>query len=363
MKVLDLRPWPTRLAHALWRGKRDQSSGESEHLHSSGGGFGALVSCITRNRIKNRPNVPHHPYVVSVGNLALGGTGKTPVVSALAQDLAQQGLSGAILTRGYRSPLVGPVIVEPELANAGDEARLLARELDNHGWIVVQSKNRLTGLRWLEKQNLNIDIIIAEDAHQTPNLPRHLDVLILDKWHAGKEADHQIITPVCGPVFPFGPYRENSRGAQRAGIWLLETHNYAHLESKLNPEVGITTFTRQTHLPLDSVDSGSYGVLSGIARPWRFEKAMAAYTGQSPALSVRCNDHDSYGKQLVQKIVAAAHDAGVKSIITTAKDWVKLESDWPASLPVIVAGLKISWGNGKTLPDLIRERLDEHRSA
>ncbi len=82
--------------------------------------------------------------------------------------------------------------------------------------------------------------------------------------------------------------------------------------------------------------------------------------GYEPVLAVRCNDHDSYGPKLVQKIINAAHDAKVDRVLTTAKDWVKLQDVWPGDFPLQVAELKISWGKGKTLPELVRERFVNH---
>ena len=72
---------------------------------------------------------------------------------------------------------------------------------------------------------------------------------------------------------------------------------------------------------------------------------------------IRCNDHDSYDPNLVRKIIAAAKEMKIKEIITTGKDWVKLQELWPENLPLQVAELNISWGEGQTLPELVRERL------
>ncbi len=365
MKIMDLRPWPTRLAHFFWQGRVAGNSGHTRSNKAPVKGLGSLISGITRHRLNGRPTAPLKPYIVSVGNLALGGTGKTPVVSALAQDLAAQGLRGAILTRGYRSPLTGPVVVEAQLHEAGDEARLLAREVKPADWIVVQAKDRMAGLIWLQENNSSLDIVIAEDAYQTPNLPRHLDVLIIDQWHISKETSRDVVSVVNGPIFPLGPYREDSIGAQRADIWLLENEPNELFKSGNNLKIEVATFQREVVFPEMHNVVEPYGVLSGIAKPWRFEESMTEKMGHEPALAVRCNDHVLYEPHLLGKIVAAAREAQVKRIFTTAKDWVKLQEIWPSDMPLEVVELKILWGSGKTLPALVGKRFRDfqHNSS
>ena len=106
---------------------------------------------IQARRVGRRPAPPPDPWIVSVGNLALGGTGKTPVVAELARDLAAAGHTGCVLTRGYGSPLAGPLRVDADNPGAGDEARMMAQRLDSTEWPVVQSRNRPRGLEFLKK--------------------------------------------------------------------------------------------------------------------------------------------------------------------------------------------------------------------
>ena len=100
----------------------------------------------TRQRVASRYPTEDGPIIVSVGNLALGGTGKTPVIMGLARDLAHEGFFGAILTRVTRARWPVPVEVTTDLLLAGDEARLLSQALQPEGWLVVQARNRWVGM-------------------------------------------------------------------------------------------------------------------------------------------------------------------------------------------------------------------------
>ena len=137
MKILDLRPRSVR--QRPWEGARPRRlagesaarlgrlwAGRGRSLHGRAGGAGG------------RP--PPAAIVVSVGNLALGGTGKTPVVMALARDLAGPGRRGAVLTRGYGSPLARSARGRRRERTAGDEARLHGRGLADTAWPVVQAR-------------------------------------------------------------------------------------------------------------------------------------------------------------------------------------------------------------------------------
>jgi tetraacyldisaccharide 4'-kinase len=317
-------------------------------------------------RVAARMAPPDDIFVVSVGNLALGGTGKTPVTLALARDLAGRGLNGAVLTRGFGSRLKGPLTVDSGNSLAGDEARLMAASLadtpSGTSWIVVQARNRVEGLSYLRRENPDLDIVIAEDAHQTANLGRQLDIVILHRWEDGADGPE----PAPGPVVPFGPWRESAAGAARAGIWLIEGEVGSAEPSggagKDKPDV--VTFSRTMNLTVpdgglpDPGPTTAWAALAGIARPGRFEDGATGLRGCSPVLAFRPGDHARYGPRMARRIRTAMEAAGAGLLVTTAKDWVKLEDWWGEDFPVLVADLSIAWGDDTALPDLVGERLD-----
>lgn len=364
MKTLDLRPRPVRLMSRLWgrapaiRGDLDSPP---EPLNILARGMNRITDGFMARRVAGRRLDTGGPAIVSVGNLALGGTGKTPVVAALAGDLAAAGWRGAVLTRGFGSPLSGPLEVDPKNVLAGDEARLMASVLTPHQWPVFQARRRNRGLESLLALHPDTDIVIVEDGHQTAGLGRHLDIVILDAWTTGGPADDPRLHPVTGAVFPFGPWRESSRGADRAGIWLLETTHPVPAGGANGQAVAC--FSR--HLSLREAEDGSPAgqlglrpaVLSGIARPEAFEISVRGILAHEPVLAVRHGDHAAYGPREVDRIMAAMQEAKADFLVTTAKDWVKLEPFWSRGPRALVADLEIRWGPGPSLPQRVEDFL------
>ena len=257
--------------------------------------WGRLMSRVICRRALDRPRPPATPFLLSVGNLALGGTGKTPVVMDLASRFGRTGARGAILTRGYGSRLKGPSVISPENPAAGDEARLMAQNVSVFGWPVVQSRQRSRGLDFLREEFPETQIALLEDAHQSAGLARHLDLVILDAWGAVGPDGGKRLVPRTGPVFPLGPWRENATGARRASALLVESAEEV-------PSISIHgqpvfAFRRQTSLRFTgetAQDMGAtrrWGLISGIARPEGFEAAALDLLPGEVGLSMRCRDH------------------------------------------------------------------------
>jgi tetraacyldisaccharide 4'-kinase len=365
MRVLDLRPRTVRMMSSLW-GRSSRFQGHHAHQASPPNPatrcVAKLADAFIKRRVSARSLCEGGPAIISVGNLALGGTGKTPVVAALAADLAASGLKGAVLTRGFGSPLAGPLTVDSGNVLAGDEARLMAAALSAHKWPVIQARRRTRGLGHLLEKFPATEVVIVEDGHQTAGLGRHLDVVILDGWTVtGKGADAKV-NAVTGPVFPLGPWRESAAGADRAGIWLLETDQ--EVPAAGSGGQAVARFHRNLILRnprggnSGDLPAGRPGVLSGIARPEAFENSLEKVLNQEPVLAVRCGDHAQYTPRGVAGIVNALKEEGAGYLVTTVKDWVKLEPFWPQGLAALVADLEIKWGHDKALPELVGERLN-----
>lgn len=359
MKVLDLRSCWVRAGLALWRNSRREVPVSS----ALGSGLGLADAWMARRARGRDAAATGRPWLISIGNLALGGTGKTPVVGRLAADLASRGRRGAILVRGYGSQLPGPLFVGPDTAGAGDEARWHARALADSDWKVCQARSRPDGLRWLLERESGLDYVLLEDAFQTARLPRHLDVLIVDSWRTAETGGVPVLRPATGPVFPWGPWRETARGAERADLLLVETTGDAPASSIHGQPVA--TFARASRLvdPRSGANGaaeppgGSWAALSGIAHPDRFESGAAALLGSEPGLAVRGGDHQRYDAATVGHILEEMARADAELLVTTAKDWVKLEELWPAGRPVRVVELDLEWGRRNALPDWVEERI------
>lgn len=345
MKIVDLRSAPVR----LWQGRM---AGRG-HGNPLGRLWGRTVDGYLARRCARRTPSVVSQQVVSVGNLALGGTGKTPVTVALARDLAAAGHTGAVLTRGYGSRLHGPLVVDPELSTAGDEARLMAGELADTDWPVVQARDRTAGLAWLAERHPELGTILLEDGHQNA-AGRRLDVLILDRWSITEDGGRPVLVPAAGPVVPWGPWRESVRGARRADILLVEAAEAPEVSADGQP---VTAFQRVLRLEGEVPADRPWLALSGIARPESFEQGVTKTLGSEPAVTVRCRDHADYAGSLGERVVAEARAVADATTVTTVKDWIKLRESWPADLPVVVARQDLVWRGKTTLPALVGERL------
>lgn len=360
MKVFDWRPeWEK---HFLRRWESSEATPRSFPLASTlGKVWNRMVERWIARRVSQRHPALAGPKVVSVGNLALGGTGKTPLIMALAGDLAGQGLKGAVLTRGYRSPLAGPIAVTPDLEMAGDEARLMAGVLGPLGWTVAQARQRHEGLDFLQTTCPDLDFILLEDGHQTRQVGRHLDIVILDRWEIEQESQGSTtLKPLTGPVFPFGPYRESAEGTSRAGILVVESD--ASVPVRAVGGQPVATFTREGKLRQVSGSPGGglsteLGALAGIARHGAFEQKISRWAGREPRLAIRMRDHQEYGPRLADRIIRTLDAEGVEALVTTAKDWIKLKHFWPRQRPAFVVELEIKWGTPHVLPQLVREHV------
>ena len=219
---------------------------------------------------------------------------------------------------------------------------------------VVQARDRAAGLSWVARHEPDLRTVILEDGYQNP-AARHLDVLILDRWSVVPAGDGEMLVPDAGPVAPWGPWRESARGAARAHVLLVESATPPAGTAGGQPVAG---FTRGLHLEGDLPAGAPWIALSGIARPEAFEAGVTAALGREPDLAVRCRDHADYSGRLGARVAAEARAAGGLPTVTTAKDWIKLRTVWPADLPVVVARQDLVWTGKKALPALVEERLD-----
>ena len=357
MKIVDLRPMMVR-----------RFARSDNHPRTAGfpGRLAGFVSdAIIRRKVSSRPRPQGGPLLVSVGNLALGGTGKTPVVMALARDLAAAGLKGAILTRGYGSSLAGPLIVDPADCKAGDEARMMAQVLAGSGWPVVQSRNRPAGLDYLRSSCTDLQVVLLEDAFQTAQLARHIDLVILDSWEMVEHEETLRVRPLTGSIFPFGPWRETARGAGRASALLIEGNRQQATTSLTGqPVFYFERFVQLRKVQGQEMDElcNNWALLSGIARPEKFENSARELLDGETVLSIRCQDHAQYTAGLVLTVLKEMEIVGAAGLVTTAKDWVKLSTVWTDSRPVVVLDMDLQWEQKNALHHWLAERVREQVS-
>jgi tetraacyldisaccharide 4'-kinase len=274
--------------------------------------------------------------VISVGNLSVGGSGKTPVVARLAEILREEGLPVAILSRGYRGSFRGDALlvsdgtlVQAAAAVAGDEPVMLARALP--GVIVAVGPRRdVVGRRIEERFGPRVHLL--DDGFQHLRLHRDLDLLCLD------------IADLDDRPLPAGRLREAPSAARRADLVLLtrppagREEGVAALEGCLGRERtfqvgrrGLGFFSPQGDprpAPLRPF------LLAGIARPERFEADVRAL---SPEVAGHTffPDHHPYSAGDLAEAARRALAAGADALVTTAKDAVRLPETAPGP-PLLV---------------------------
>lgn len=325
--------------------------------------YGAAVS--VRNRLYDRNILRREKLpcpVISVGNLAVGGTGKTPTVIYLANLLRERGRRPAVLSRGYGGKAKAPVNVVSDgnrilmgWREAGDEPVLIAKAAPGVP-VLAGPKRSLTGRAAVE--DLGADCLLLDDAFQHRALFRDLDICLLDA----------ALPFGNGFLLPRGPLREPPDSLRRADILLrtgdvkkeeplqeppalgrarlaLRREAAGDLEAASGTPPSLLSF-RGIHRPQDLVEAGTGRVLplselrgqkvcafAGIGRPEAFRLSLQGLGAEVAAFRA-FPDHHPYGRPDVEEIRRLAAAAGADLILTTEKDGIRL-AEFPAFLAEI----------------------------
>lgn len=270
----------------------------------------------------------HHP-VVSVGNLTVGGTGKTPLVIALAEGFRERGFHPVILSRGYGRTSRGLLIVGKNRGanweESGDEPLLISRRLGNVP-VVVGADRHEAGL-FAERKELG-NIFILDDGFQHRRLHRDADIVTIDpvEWAAGDI------------LLPTGRWREPKEAIERAHVACVQ-----EAPGIASPALPIRSFEVQTHIdgvytddvpaPVEGLRGREVIAFAGIAKPERFFAALESL-GIRPVRCVRFRDHHRYSRREIEKL-------GGEVLITTEKDAVRLSGVTPLPYSYLRISAKI----------------------
>jgi tetraacyldisaccharide 4'-kinase len=305
--------------------------------------------------------------VISVGNLRVGGTGKTPTVAHIARVLLAMGERPAILSRGYarKSACDGVVIVSDghrlcaDLDRSGDEPLMLARAVD--GARVLVSPDRYLAGR-LAETHLGATVHLLDDGFQHLALARGTDLVIVS---ADDLADARTL--------PSGRLREPLAAASAAHAVLVPSATQEQART-VAASLGVETAYRLERRtgeprPLDAVGASAAArtrapvlAAAGIARPDRFFEELRA-AGWDVKRTMSFRDHHRYSRADAASLVEAARSAGARAIVTTEKDLVRLLPFRPLMLPVIWLPLAVEIEPAPTFRAWLAARLAAERAA
>ena len=283
--------------------------------------FSWIWAAVTARRIaRTQPYDPGVP-VICVGNLTMGGAGKTPVVRAVAERLASRGGAVHLLSRGYGGRLEGPVRVDPARhvsGDVGDEPLMLA-----HDFPVWVARDRAAGAK--AAAEAGAEVIVMDDGHQNPSVKKALSLVVVDgetrrdEWPFGD-----------GRVFPAGPMREPlAAGLKRAeAVLILLPADLPESEPELLGQLKGPPLLLAHLRPAAAPPAGPQVGFAGIGKPWKVERALKA-AGCELADFADFADHASYDEATLRRLADRAQLFGA-GLVTTEKDWIRLPSDWRA---------------------------------
>ena len=311
--------------------------------------------------------------VISVGNLTVGGTGKTPCVAWLANWLQAEGYAVAILSRGYKRASAGRVEVSNgktllcDAVTAGDEPYLLAQSCP--GVRVVVDQDRYAAGRWLADR-ATISVFLLDDGYQHLRLWRDLNLVLVDT----------IDDLASARMVPFGRLREPLTALRRADAVVVtradQAFDRAALETTIRHYIRaqIPIFYAQHTLTklrclgthetrqMTALVGKPVAAFSGIARPERFLNDLEKL-GLQVVWQRSFADHHRYTQAEFESIVTEAKQAGAMALLTTEKDAANLQTPWAtaAALPVYAAQLAFRCAEAEALQGLIRKTV-QHSS-
>lgn len=273
--------------------------------------------------------------VVSVGNIVLGGTGKTPTVKYIVELLVANGYSPAIISRGYKgraNSLVNIVSDGKSLQlsplQAGDEPYMLASSLPHIP--VLTGKKRIFPARFAISE-FGADVLVLDDAFQHLRVRRDLDIVLFDgTFLAGNSR-----------VFPGGVLREPVASLHRCHCFLVTGVNdtnsprvsrFCELLEKKFP--GKPVYRSQTMASATADSEARYFAFSGIANPERFIKTAESLKLNIIQARFR-EDHAHYTANILDDICRDAVKCGATHLLTTEKDFVKISGN-KSSIPISV---------------------------
>lgn len=323
--------------------------------------YGAAVRCRNAAYDTDLAPVHHVPLpIISIGNLTLGGTGKTPLVAWTARLLSVAGLRPTIVSRGYGARA-------GERSDEAAELNLLLPAVPH-----IADRDRVAAARRALAEGAGA--VVLDDGFQHRRLARDLDIVAVDATDPFG----------CGHLFPRGLLREPLVGLARADAivltraTLVDADRRREIRAALErgcrgrlPEiwaeathraVGLRTASGQT-LPLDRLQAATVAAFAGIGNPHAFTASLRGL-GAEPVGLHPFPDHHLYTDRELAELAGWARRLGARMLVTTLKDLVKIRRDELDGIPVVAVEIAIDLQAGEAdLENLVRSVADAVTSA
>ena len=320
-------------------------------------------------------------FVISLGNITVGGTGKTPTAQRLAKEIRDMGYRVVILNRGYRAKFYGEVGIvsdgknlNMDAAEAGDEAYMLAKHLPNVP-VLIGARRAVSGQYAIEK--FGAEVAILDDGYQHWQVIRDLDILLIDAVSVFGN----------GHLLPRGTLRESMSHISRADVCLMTKVDQAREGSreliretvrKYNSTAEIVESIHQPRclipladwstdlagegIPVEKISGQKVMAVSAIGNPASFERTLRDL-GAEIVAGLRYPDHHDYTIIEMEDILRQADSFAAQMIIVTEKDAVKIPDEVAREswrIPIYVISVEVQFQAGaQEFKALLRRRLAE----
>ncbi len=316
--------------------------------------------------VKSRRRATCGVPVISVGNLAMGGRGKTPVVGLVTRHLLAAGERPAILSRGYARRRVEhePVVVSDgrhrlaDLDRSGDEPLMLARTLPGAAVVVCRVRRLAADLA---ERTLGVTVHVLDDGFQHRSLDRDVDIVIVAPPDL---RDRRL---------PFGRLRSSVRALGQADAVIVDGEDTDDVRQAIRAATvpaspPVFRLRRRLGDPAAierdrpwPAGRGPVVALAGIAEPARFERALRD-AGWDVARLVAFRDHHQYRRRDLDTVAAAVAASGAVGVLTTTKDAVRLLPWRPLPVAIAAVPLEVAIEPPAAFADWLGARIREVRA-
>jgi tetraacyldisaccharide 4'-kinase len=301
--------------------------------------FAILIKAISRHKRENRRKSSYSVPVLVVGNITVGGTGKTPMIQYLARLCARNGISVGIVSRGYGGlsksyPLL--VTEDTSASECGDEPKLLHHTLKVP---VVVAPDRHLAVKHLV-QNTSVELIISDDGLQHYNMARDIELVMLD-GQRGLGNNH---------LLPLGPLRESNDRLTHVDFILSKGR--CELDQTVDAEAELIVSTPINYLNQPLPKDCELALVTAIGHGQNFLKSIESL-GYSVGHATFLKDHAFISSEILNKQC---------NFVVTEKDAIKLKLSQHPNVYVASLSFKLPTRLDEQLIDLIREKIDEKSS-